>query len=165
MFFAPVILLFLADPAPRDFWIGLPLIVAGEAIRLWASGYLKKLSEVVSAGPFAFCRNPLYIGSFLISAGYFVMCSRWYILAAGTVLFWILHGGAVSYEEKLLKEKFGEQYRSYCESVPRFLPIIRTARGNGSFSLQQVMLNNEFRSAAGALFMTILFGLKAYLEF
>lgn len=132
---------------------------------MWASGYLTKLADVVTAGPFALCRNPLYIGSFLISLGYFLMCSHIYIWIIGVALFWMFHGGAVSYEEKLLKEKFGEPYSNYCKYVPRFIPKIRSLAGNGSFSYQQLMLNNEYRSAVGALIVTVLFGLRAYLEF
>jgi len=166
LFFAPIIILLLAKPSPHDFWIGFPLVVAGESIRLWASGYLKKLSEIVTAGPFALCRNPLYVGSFLISVGYFVMCNRLCIWVAGVALFWLFHAGAVLYEEKLLREKFTEQYKSYCRVVPRFFPRFnRNLAGNGTFSVQQMMLNDEHRSAAGALFMTVLFGLRAYLEF
>ena len=134
----------------------------GELIRLWSAGHLTKLSTVVTAGPFALCRNPIYIGSFLISVGYFCMCDRLDVWIIGTALFWLFHGGAIAHEEKLLREKFGEDYAGYCKRVPRFLPRAASLAGNGEFSWKQAMLNNEYRGAAAALVLSVLFGLMAY---
>lgn len=155
-------LVFVAKPTPGAFWAGLPLVALGELIRVWSAGYLTKLSGLVTAGPFAMCRNPLYIGSFLMSLGYFVMCSRTDVLIIGTVLFWILHGAAVTYEERLLREKFGDDFANYCKIVPRFLPRLSGYKGQGSFSFRQVMANDEYRGAATAALLLTVFGLMAF---
>ena len=164
MFFAPVAILLLGKPTPSSFLYGLPFVVIGESIRLWASGYLVKMADVITAGPFALCRNPLYWGSFFICIGYLIMCQNLKILVLGILLFWLFHIGAVFYEEKLLKERFGEQYDSYCKTVPRFLPHLRRLSGNGSFSFKQLVCNDEYRSASSALIFVVAFGLRAYLE-
>lgn len=153
--------LLLGRPTHTSVLIGLPLVVAGQALRLWASGYIVKLRELVTAGPFALCRNPLYVGTFLVSAGYFTMCNRLDVWIAGVVLFWVFHGGAVIHEERLLREKFGQEYVDYCRSTPRFLPRPRGLAGNGCFSWSQLANNNEYRGAVVALLMMALLFAKA----
>ena len=155
-------LVVVARPTPAAFWAGLPLVALGEMIRVWASGYLTKLSGLVTAGPFAMCRNPLYIGSFLISLGYLVMCSRVDVLVVGIVLFWILHGGAVAYEERLLREKFGEEFEQYCRQAPRFLPHPRRFVSEGGFSFERVIANDEHRGVACAALLSAAFAVMAY---
>jgi protein-S-isoprenylcysteine O-methyltransferase Ste14 len=157
--------LVVARPTPAAFWTGLPLVAIGEAIRVWSAGYLTKLSGLVTAGPFALCRNPLYVGSFAISLGYLLMCHRVDVLVVGTALFWILHGGAVAYEERLLREKFGDEFDEYCRKVPRFLPHPGQIAGSGAFSFKQVMANDEHRQAASAALLSVAFASMAYASF
>ena len=150
-------------PSVKSFWIGLPFVLAGAAIRLWSAGYLNKMSNLTTAGPFSLCRNPLYVGSFLICIGYLVMSGRIEVLIVGIFLFWMFHGGAIAYEEKLLKEKFGQSFVDYCNSVPRFFPVPRSLKGEGSFSIKQVLYNNEYRSLTASIAVSILFALIAYM--
>lgn len=160
-----LVVLVVAKPTPEAFWTGLPLVAVGEVIRVWSAGYLTKLSGLVTAGPFALCRNPLYMGSFLISLGYLVMCDRPYLLIAGVVLFWILHGGAVAYEERLLRERFGAEFDDYCRRVPRFLPRPGRLVGSGAFSFRRVVANDEHRQAASAALLSAAFAWMAYESF
>jgi hypothetical protein len=155
----------VARPTPEAFYTALPFVVVGELIRIWSSGYLTKLSGLVTAGPFALCRNPLYVGSFLISLGYMLMCHNPIVLVVGAVIFWMLHGGAVAYEEKLLCEHFGEDYAKYCREVPRFIPRPRSLTGQGSFSFQRAMGNDEFRGAAFLVLFVSCFGVMAFGSF
>jgi hypothetical protein len=156
------VLLLVANATPGSFWIGMPIVVVGELIRVWAAGYLSKMSRLVTAGPFAICRNPLYIGSFFISAGYFVMCNQPVLWILGPALFWLFHGGAIAYEEGLLEAKFGDEFRDYCKSVPRLISIPRSLSGHGEFSMEQLMRNNEYISMAGCLLTVGVFALLAY---
>ena len=142
--------------------MGLPVVILGELIRVWSAGYLSKLSSLVTAGPFALCRNPLYVGSFLISVGYFFMCNRLDAWIAGVALFWLFHGGAVIYEERLLRDAFGDDFAGYCKVVPRFLPRLRSLKGHGAFSMKQFMLNNEYRGVMATAVLSAFFGLIAY---
>ena len=159
---APVITLLIGRPSPSVFWPGLALVALGECIRVWAAGFLVKYSRLTTAGPFALCRNPMYIGSFLMCLGYLLMCHRPWLLVVGLAIFLLFHGGAILHEEKLLAERFGEEYRAYCDSVPRLLPRIRPLSGEGRFSIGTLMLNNELQGVACAMLMTLLFALLAY---
>ncbi|OFX17867.1 MAG: hypothetical protein A2Z18_04615 [Armatimonadetes bacterium RBG_16_58_9] len=180
LFVAPIILILIARPTPRVFWIGLPFAIVGELIRVWSAGYLSKLSKLVTAGPFALCRNPLYVGSFLISVGYFFTCNRMDAWIGGVALFWLFHGGAVIYEERLLRDAFGEDFEEYCRNVPRFLPRFSAGwrfpnrhplpagwrfpnrHPEGSFSWKQFMLNNEYRGVIATALLSVAFGFIAY---
>lgn len=140
-------------------------MVIGESIRAWSAGYLTKLSGLVTAGPFALCRNPLYVGSFIICLGYLVMCHCIYALVAGIVLFWVLHSGAVAYEERLLRDKFGDDFDNYCRQTPRFFPRPNELTGYGTFALKQVMANDEHRQIVSAVLISTAFGVMAYESF
>jgi len=144
------------------FWIGLPLVIVGQAIRIWSSGYLNKMDELITAGPFAIGRNPLYIGSFFISLGYFVMCNQPVIWVLGPVLFWVFHCGAIIYEEQMLLDKFGDSFRKYCKSVPRWISWPRSLTGEGEFTLQQLLLNKEYKGTIGTVITIMLFAILAY---
>ncbi len=159
----PIALLLLARPDPRLFWIGLPFVIVGQAIRIWSAGYLRKMDTLITAGPFALCRNPLYVGSFLIAVGYFTMCGRLVVWIAGILLFWLFHGGAIVQEERLLRERYGEAFRAYCERTPRFLPRLRHMPGEGEFSFELAMANDEPRGAFATAIFVAIFAVISYL--
>lgn len=155
-------MLLLARPTPASFFEGLPLLVGGQAMRLWSAGYLHKLADLTTAGPFALCRNPLYLGSFLLCLGYVVMGARLDMAVVCIALFWLFHGGAIVYEERLLADKFGEPYTRYCKSVARLLPRPHSLSGTGSFSLAQMVSNREHLGLLATIALAALFGLRAY---
>mgnify|MGYP001072368998 CR=1 FL=1 len=162
LFVGTLAMLLLGKPTVASFIAGVPFVIAGEAIRLWVSGCLNKLDSLATAGPFALCRNPMYIGTFLISTGYFIMANRLDVLIVGTILFWLFHAGAVLYEEKLLREKFGTEYKRYCERVPRFIPRFRRFAGKGQFSLEQLVVNREHKRIILAVIIIALLFLKIH---
>lgn len=120
------------------------------------------MSRLITAGPFAIGRNPLYIGSFFISVGYFIMCNQPVVWVLGPILFWLFHGGAISYEEKMLVEKFGDDFKQYCASVPRIISIPRSLAGHGEFSMGQLVLNREHKSIIGTAIAVCLFAVLAF---
>lgn len=162
MLVGTIALLFVARTTPESFGYGLPLVVIGGLIRVWSAGSLRKLECLVTSGPFALCRNPMYVGSFLITCGYLIMCRRLDVGIIGFVLFWLFHGSAIVREERMLKDKFGESYETYCKSVPRFVPCFNLSGAKGGFSLNLLSENLEWRSALSSLVVTALFGLIAY---
>lgn len=153
---------FLAEVTPKTFLLGLPLVLLGEALRVWAGGHLTKLTGLAISGPFALCRNPIYIGTFLMTAGYLVMCNQVSLLILGMALFWLFHGGAIAYEEKLLRDKHGEDYIRYCERVPRFIPRLHLDLGDKRFSVTLLIENCEYIAVLSAAVIVGLFALKAY---
>jgi len=128
------------------------LIVAGEMLRIWAAGHLQKEKVLTTGGPYRWMRNPLYLGSLLIALGFYLcMDSRWILLiiVAYFALFFV---PVVKYEERLLNEKFPEEYPPYADAIPAFFPTIRIWQyPTTHFSFRQVMKNKEYNAILGIL--------------
>jgi protein-S-isoprenylcysteine O-methyltransferase Ste14 len=104
------------------------MFFAGATIRWWATLYIggKKTGELISEGPYSLCRNPLYLGTFLIvlSAAFFMQSLT---LGVGLMLAgWIYLSTTVPVEERRLRDRFGSKFDEYCQAVPRLLPRLRS---------------------------------------
>ena len=127
-----LLVLFLSKWDSRLFCIGLVISLFGEALRLWSVAYAGLTTRgreitaktLVTSGPYGFVRNPIYLGNFLIGLGYTVALGvlRWEALAIYFIGFFLEYYLIVRAEESYLEQKFGEEYRRYKMSVPRFLP-------------------------------------------
>jgi protein-S-isoprenylcysteine O-methyltransferase Ste14 len=123
VFIGAFLLLLFAKPQPIGSAVGMILIIMGEAIRIWAAGHLQKNESLTVTGPYAYVKNPLYIGSILITAGFCIFADNIYILAAATFAFCFHY---IPYKKKVegdrLKRIFGDQYADYDEKVPEYVP-------------------------------------------
>ena len=141
---------------------GVALVVLGEVVRFWSAGYIAKDSVIATGGPYAHVRNPLYFGSLLLAIGYGLISGLgiWGVLLM-VALFLTFHLAAIFYEEKFLKNKFGQPYLDYVARVPRLLPSPwpRTT-GTGSFEWAQSLKNREQTSALFALIFVLLLSLR-----
>ncbi|MCM2277507.1 MAG: isoprenylcysteine carboxylmethyltransferase family protein [Oligoflexia bacterium] len=110
----------------RDYpqWHGILLCFVGATLRFWASGYLRKDSRPAVGGPYAFVRNPLYLGTYLMALGTAMAIENWWLLGTMTVLFAVIYHFIILDEETKLQKIFGEPYLKYCQTVPRFFPRI-----------------------------------------
>lgn len=117
----PLYLLF-ARPTVTLMLVGLAFAVTGALVRAWAAGAIRKNQMLTTHGPYAFTRNPLYFGSFLIGIGFGIASGRVWILAMFAVFFVLIYGKTMKREEKRLGELFGEEFERYAEAVPRFVP-------------------------------------------
>lgn len=144
------------------FSAGFGLLVAGEAVRFWAAGYIAKDADIATGGPYAFVRNPLYFGSLLLAVGYGLMSGLGVAaVTAMLVVFVAFHMAAILYEESFLKGKFGQPYLDYIAQVPRLIPsIVPKTSGKGSYSWSQAIYNREHISAAFALGFAALLSLR-----
>lgn len=108
----------------RDYpkWHGILLCFAGASLRYWASGYLRKDTRPAVGGPYAYVRNPLYLGTYLMAVGTALAIENWWLLASTTVFFAAIYHYIILDEETKLQKIFGEPYLRYCEAVPRFFP-------------------------------------------
>lgn len=160
--FAALGMIIWGHPRVCGFLVGLGLIVLGESIRVWASGHLAKMKELTVSGPFGWVRNPLYIGSFLIACGYSAMTGGWVVWAIVMPMFIAAHASAVRWEEKRLLGLYGEDYISYCRTVPRWIPR-RPASGGGMvgrFSPERVRVNRESKTIIGTALVVIAFAAR-----
>ncbi len=127
-------ILLLANPTPASLIFGFIVAVLGESLRLWgvrhAGGATRTTGSVgagavlITHGPFAFVRNPLYLGNFLLSLGLCLMSNAWmpWMLFVFIALFAWQYSMIISLEEEHLQQRFGEVYTNYLKNVPRFLP-------------------------------------------
>jgi len=124
---------FVIPPNVTARWLdllGLGLINLGLVVRVWAIGYAGgstrsyklRAARLVTAGPYAYVRNPIYVGNLLIGLGIVFVAGSWVALAVLAVVFSIEYGAIVSLEEEFLTRTFGDAYRKYAEQVPRWLP-------------------------------------------
>ena len=124
---------------PRNWIIGFALIVLGEAIRLAgvaAAGTVTRrrsrtVQRLVTYGIFAWMRNPLYVGNFLIWMGFAVISGVLWFIPVAVVLFAVEYTLIVRYEEGVLESIFGEQYLSYKSRTQRWFPRPPAARETG----------------------------------
>jgi protein-S-isoprenylcysteine O-methyltransferase Ste14 len=139
-----------ACPTAWSIGLGLPLVVAGEALRVWSSGTLEKNVTIAKGGPYAYTRNPLYVGNFVIGLGFVVMGHNPWLGLAYLLLFPLIYLPTVLEEERFLRAKFGTAYERYLERVPRFVP--RWGPGTdavGHFRWGLVMFHREHRTWYG----------------
>jgi protein-S-isoprenylcysteine O-methyltransferase Ste14 len=101
---------------------GIAVCFIGATIRFWASGYLRKDTRPAVGGPYAFVRNPLYLGTYLMALGTALAVEAWVLLAVCSVIFAVIYHFIIQDEEIKLREIFGEPYFNYCSLVPRFFP-------------------------------------------
>ncbi len=109
-------------------FLGIITIIKGVLLRMAARGhkmtFSDKSEQLVTTGPYAFTRNPMYFGSFLIGLGFVLILWPWWMMFLYMYLFYIRFNKEMLKEEKYLKEKFGAQYERYCKEVPRILPLM-----------------------------------------
>ena len=154
---AAALIVIPASPASsvRPFWIaGLALIVAGEAIRFWSVHHIgaisrtrsDRLGPLVASGPFAFVRNPLYIGNIALWAGFAVIAQLLWLAPAIVLLLAFEYHAIVRWEETLLAARLGEAYREYCRRVHAWLPswqVRAASRPPTTFSWRQTLFSER----------------------
>ncbi len=116
--------------SPVYFWIGLALVVGGEGLRLESVRRIgvisrtrsDRLGPLVSTGPFAWVRNPLYLGNIMLWTGFAVSAHLVWLAPVVAVLLFAAYHAMVLWEEQLLEARLGDAYREYAARVPRWIP-------------------------------------------
>jgi protein-S-isoprenylcysteine O-methyltransferase Ste14 len=131
------ILTICGRPSARSVAGGLPLAFAGELLRCWAVGYSGVTTrndavtarKLVTAGPYAYVRNPLYLGNFITAAGFAIAFTgknskgaRRALIAGSLAAMAGVYAAIIPHEEAFLQAEFGEAFERYCERVPRIVP-------------------------------------------
>ncbi|MEP7273924.1 MAG: isoprenylcysteine carboxylmethyltransferase family protein [Acidobacteriota bacterium] len=161
-FLAVVLFLVLSRPSWRLIAIGLPLAVAGLALRGWASGHLRKNAALAVSGPYAFSRNPLYLGSILMLAGGLISGGSLLLAAGLLALFMLVYYPVMRSEADHMRELFGAQYDQWAANVPLFFPRLIPSRAaeEGRFSLDLYVQHREYQAAIGVLVLYAALALK-----
>lgn len=123
-------------PRPAAIAWSLALVLPGLWLRGYASGYVKKNLELTTTGPYAHTRNPLYLGSMLIAAGFAVALGSWAMALVLAVGFAMIYVPVIASEEGFLRATFPE-FDAYCRQVPRLIPRLTSARVSGRGELPE----------------------------
>jgi len=150
----------LASPTLRSIAYGVPVVVLGLAIRGAAAGYLRKDRELATSGPYARTRNPLYLGSAFLAAGFIVAGHSWIAGALVAVYFGVFYYAVMRNEERDLHDRFGPAFDDYSRRVPLFFPGFRkkasqvtdpVSTPGANFSGAQYRRNREYQALIGVI--------------
>lgn len=153
-------------PQPSAIAWSLALVIPGLWLRAYASGYVKKNRELTMTGPYAYTRNPLYLGSILIAGGFALALLSWLVAVVLAVVFIVIYVPVIASEENFLRTTF-PQFGEYCRNVPRLLPRLTPFRGgsgpeaagagitavSGGFSFALYFRHREYNAAIGSLLL------------
>lgn len=154
--------LWLSAPTATSLTIGLPVSVLGLALRAWAAGHLEKNTTLADGGPYAYVRNPLYLGTLLTAAGLVVAALRWELGVLFAAVFLLIYLPVVELEEQHLRKLF-PAYGDYAQRVPKLLPRL----GVGStrrFRWTVYRKNQEYQALLGFLVGAAVLVLKTALK-
>jgi protein-S-isoprenylcysteine O-methyltransferase Ste14 len=143
--------LWLAKPTLVSLLIGAMIVIPGLLIRAIASGHVQKNEQLATGGPYAYTRNPLYLGSLVLAIGFAVAARNWWI-GIGIVIFLLaIYLPVIRGEEEFLRSKFPE-FGEYCSQVPRLLPRLTPyGSGSASFSSELYRKHREYNALVGSL--------------
>lgn len=124
-----LLILALAEPDLASGLIGLPLILAGCALRVWATGHLVKTEEFTVSGPYAHLRHPLYTGTLAIGSGFAILAGWEVAVLALPTLLGLFFGYYFPRKERIESERleglYGNEYRAYRAAVRALFPSLR----------------------------------------
>jgi len=158
-----IIFLLFSRPTVMLMVIGGVVAVVGLLIRAWSSGHIRKNKQLAVSGPYAFTRNPLYFGSFLLGVGFSIASGVWWIALLFTVVYLGIYLPVMSVEADELADIFGEKYREYADRVSLFFPWFSTYKSaDKKFEFELYLKYREYQASLGAIFAWIVLALKAY---
>ena len=139
----------LARPSRISLAIGVVLLLPGLLLRALASGHVQKDKQLTTSGPYAYTRNPLYLGSLIMAAGFAVAARNLWIVAAMIIMFGLIYIPVIAGEESFLRHTFPE-YDDYARGVPRLLPRL-TPFGSqqAAYSSERYWKHREYQAAIG----------------
>ena len=154
-----LVVLFLARPNPRSILLGALVCALGLLVRAWAAGYLHKQAVLTVTGPYAYSRNPLYLGSAILTLGAAIATHSWASAVLLCGYFALVYSVVMRREEVDLRLHHGVAFDEYSRAVPLFFPRVapvkNVSRDTGSFSFAQYKQNREYRAAMGFLLLLV----------
>jgi protein-S-isoprenylcysteine O-methyltransferase Ste14 len=175
-FLVGAVFIVFAEPFGLTLAVGGAVAVVGLLVRAWAAGHIRKNAQLATSGPYAFTRNPLYLGSFLLGLGFTIAAGQprllggeWATLVFGglfAALFLGIYLPVMRVEAATMAELFGEDYSRYARAVPLFFPRPTPYRDGAKegvrFDASLYMRYREYRAALGLVAAWGLLALKAF---
>ncbi len=149
-----------------------PLLIAGSivallglGIRAYAAGHLEKDQNLAMGGPYAYTRNPLYLGSLLIGIGLVLAGAQWVLGVVFVIFFLVVYGPVMRREERNLRQRFGQKFDEYAAAIPLFFPFRKPLKpSHEKFEWKRYRRNREYEAALGYLIGVIFLIVKILLR-
>jgi protein-S-isoprenylcysteine O-methyltransferase Ste14 len=155
-FLLAIAFVWFAHPTPHSLLAGLPVSLAGLALRAWAAGHLEKDRDLAQTGPYAYVRNPLYIGTLLVAAGLVLAARQWGLALLFAAVFALIYLPVIQLEEQHLRDLF-PNFADYQKRVPALWPTPHPVASRQRFRASLYLYNREYQAllgfAAGALLL------------
>jgi len=152
--------LWLARPLPRAILAGSFVILGGLLLRGLASGHLQKNEALATGGPYAYTRNPLYLGSLIMAIGFAIAARSLWIVLLMILMFVIVYLPVIRSEEEFLAAKF-PAFGEYARHVPRLIPKLHASGiRNWDFSWDLYWKHREYNATLGSIAILAALGLK-----
>ncbi|HTT63855.1 MAG TPA: isoprenylcysteine carboxylmethyltransferase family protein [Bryobacteraceae bacterium] len=139
-----------SHPDTRALICGLPVSAIGLALRTWAAGHLAKNQALATSGPYAYTRNPLYLGTLLVAAGLAIASRSAGLGGLFAAVFVCVYLPVIELEQQHLRTLFPD-YAGYAARVPALLPRMTPAGEPRAFQWALYVKNREYQAAAGFL--------------
>jgi len=164
-FLCAALFVLFAQPRPATLVVGVPISLVGLLLRAWGSGHLRKNDALATSGPYAYTRNPLYLGSFIMGLGFTIASGKWWLGVLFVALFLGIYLPVMRVESATLAQLFGEGFQAYAGAVPVFFPRItpyRTGAATIGFDQSLYLRYREYRAALGLMIAWAFLVFKAY---
>jgi len=166
-FLCGALFIWFARPTWWTLLIGGGVAIIGIALRAWSAGHIRKNAALATSGPYAYTRNPLYLGSFILGVGFTIASGQLLLAIPFAALFLGIYFPVMRVEAKHLAESFGEDFVVYARAVPLFLPRLTPYRDEKTsgikFDASLYLRYREYRAALGLLIAWGMLALKAVL--
>ncbi len=139
-----------AQPTLRSIVWGVPVAIAGLWLRGWAAGHLEKNKKLVDSGPYAWVRNPLYVGSLVAALGLALAAKRPLLAWLFFLFFYFVYLPVVEQEEQHLRKLFPD-FAAYERRVRMFWPTIPTGESETHFRWDLFWRNEEYKASLAFL--------------
>jgi len=161
-FACAVIFLYFAKPTVMTLITGGMVALPGLLLRAWASGHLRKNETLAITGPYAYTRNPLYLGSFLMGLGFTIAAGQILLTIIFIVMILGIYLPVMRVESATLAMLFGKKYDRYANEVPLLFPRFSSYRRatHVSFDRDLYLRYREYRAAIGIVIVWMLLAAK-----
>ena len=154
-FLMAALYMIFADPSLVTLLWGAIVAFAGLLLRLWSAGHLQKNRQLATGGPYAYTRNPLYVGSALAGIGFCIAAGQWWLYLLFVIFLSAVYWPVIRKEEAYLRQIFPVDFPRYAKSVPALFPGLSRPADfpcpPSRFYWQQYLANREYRAFIGYL--------------
>jgi protein-S-isoprenylcysteine O-methyltransferase Ste14 len=157
--------IWIAHPSIPSLIVGTLVLLPGLLLRGLASGHVQKDKQLTTSGPYAYTRNPLYLGSLMMAAGFAVAARSWWIVAIMLIMFAVIYVPVIAGEERYLRQTFPD-YEDYARHVPRLLPrLTRYGSQQSAYDSARYWKHREYQASIGCAVVLAVLAVKLVAKF